>query len=120
MADIEIEAAAPAAVQAAQMAEDSGAKTHPKPAGRLVKKRKQVSRRLHIKDSPKLLVLDHRLRAAPKVPQVGEAHPVNPGRQPTPPAAPDEPRRVEKERGALVHSTTHGWGVTNHQFLERI
>ena len=79
MADIEVEATGPTAIQSPQMAKDFTSQAHPESAGNFIKKIEQVTRGVRIEDSPEPIVLDDRLRTLPKMPEVGEADAVDAG-----------------------------------------
>ena len=54
-------------------------------------------------DSPDADALDDGLAVAPELLEISEAHPIDSGRQPTAPAAPDETRYVEEKFAIVGH-----------------
>jgi hypothetical protein len=58
--------------------------------------------------APKAFVLDDGLRPVSEMPQIGEAHAIDAGRQATFPATPDQPRHVEQIGGVVGHWQEYG------------
>ena len=66
---------------------------------RRFEQREEVLRRSPAQNAAESLVLDHRLGAAFKMAKIGEADAIDARRLIAFPAPPDEPRRIEQERG---------------------
>jgi hypothetical protein len=69
----------------------------------LLEQSEQFLRRLRVENSPEASILNDSLSIRAEMAQIGETHPIDAGRQTPLPAAPDQARRVEKERSIVSH-----------------
>ena len=74
------------------------------------KQGEQIVRCAAVEDAPEAVVLHDSLRPIAEMAQIGEAHPVDAGRQATFPATPDQPRHVEQEGSVVGQAEKMGSG----------
>ena len=71
------------------------------------KQGEQIVRCAPVEDAPEAIVLHDSLRPIAEMAQIGEAHPVDAGRQAAFPATPDQPRHIKQE-GSVVSQASGG------------
>ena len=103
MTNVEVEAALPIRIQTAQMLENACGQVPAEAIGLPFEKAEQLDRRPAAEDSSKAIVLNDRLGLVREMPQISQAHPVDPGREAAFPATPDQPRHIEQIGGVVCH-----------------
>ena len=102
--DIEIEAAVAAISRAAHLTKSAEEHRSFEVGRRRLKQREQFPGGIGAEDPAETVMLHDGLRPRCEMPQISETHPIDPGRQPPSPAAPDQSADVEQDRGVMCHS----------------
>jgi len=105
VADVEIGPAAASSVPSGGASECARDEAPSERSPRSVEQRKQLARGPDVENAPEPVVLDDGLRCRSEVPQISEAHPVDSGRMPSAPAAPDKPGYIKQEWSVVGQKT---------------
>jgi hypothetical protein len=103
VADVQVGATLSASPEAGKMPKGTTRELPAKGAGRPFEQVEELLRCLAAQDAAKAIMLDDRLGLPAEMPQIGEAHAVDPRGQSAVPATPDEPRYVEQDWSVVGH-----------------